>query len=52
MVTVSMKLEDASWKEGYDKPREYIKKQRHHFVNKGLLVKAMAFPIVEYGCEN
>ena len=52
MLTVPMKLEDASWKEGYDKPREHIKKQRHHFVNKGLLVKAMAFPVVEYGCEN
>ena len=46
------KEEDASWKEGYDKPREHIKKQRHHFANKCLLVKAMAFPVVEYGCEN
>ena len=25
----------ASWKESYDKPRQYIKKQRHHFANKG-----------------
>ena len=25
----------ASWKESYDKPRERIKKQRHHFANKG-----------------
>ena len=25
----------APWKENYDKPREYIKKQRHHFANKG-----------------
>ena len=25
----------APWKESYDKPRQYIKKQRHHFVNKG-----------------
>ena len=25
----------ASWKEGYDKPRQYNKKQRHHFPNKG-----------------
>ena len=23
------------WKESYDKPRQYTKKQRHHFVNKG-----------------
>ena len=23
------------WKESYDKPRQYIKKERYHFVNKG-----------------
>ena len=26
----------ASWKESCDKPRHCVKKQRHHFVNKGL----------------
>ena len=26
----------APWKESYDKPRECIKRQRHHFTNKGL----------------
>ena len=41
----------APWKKSYDKPRQRIKKQRHHFVNKGL-VKAMVFPVVMYGCEN
>ena len=25
----------ATWKKSYNKPREYIKKQRHHFANKG-----------------
>ena len=25
----------APWKESYDKPRQYIKKQRHYFANKG-----------------
>ena len=25
----------ASWQEGYDKPRQYVKKQRHHFADKG-----------------
>ena len=25
----------APWKESYDKPRQYIKKQRHHFADKG-----------------
>ena len=26
------------WKESYDQPRQYIKKQRHYFANKGLQV--------------
>ena len=26
----------ASWKESYDKPGQCIKKQRHHFADKGL----------------
>ena len=35
-VTAAMKLKVAApWKKCYDKPRQYIKKQRHHFVNKG-----------------
>ena len=25
----------ASWKENYDQARQHIKKQRHHFVDKG-----------------
>ena len=25
----------APWKKSYDQPREHIKKQRHHFANKG-----------------
>ena len=46
MVTTPMKLKDtcsfffffltlAPWKKNYDKPRQYTKKQRHHFTNKG-----------------
>ena len=36
MVTAAMKLKDAApWKESYDKPRQCIKKQRHHFADKG-----------------
>ena len=31
------------WKESYDQLRQHIKKQRHYFVNKGVLVKAMLF---------
>ena len=31
-----MKLKTlAPWKESYDKPRQHIKKQRHHFADKG-----------------
>ena len=36
----------------YDQPRQHIKKQRHYFVNKVRLVKAMVFPVVMYGCES
>ena len=53
MVTAAMKLKDLSpWKESHDQPRQYIKKQRHYFANKGLLVKAMVFPVVMYGYES
>ena len=35
MVTAAAKLKDTcSWEENYDKPRQYIKKQRHYFANK------------------
>ena len=40
------------WKESYDQPRQHIKKQRHYFVTKVHLVKAMVFPVVMYGCES
>ena len=36
MVTAAMKLKTlAPWRESYDKPRKHIKKQRHHFADKG-----------------
>ena len=40
----------APWKESYDKPRQCIEKQRHHFPAKVYIVKAMVFPVVTYGC--
>ena len=40
------------WKESYDQPRQHIQKQRHYFVNKDHLVKAMVFPVVIYGCHS
>ena len=42
----------TSWKESYDLPRQHIKKQRHYFVIKVRLVKAIVFPVVMYGCES
>ena len=33
----------ASWKESYDKPRQHIKKQRHHFADKGLYSQIFIF---------
>ena len=38
----------ASWKENYDKHRQHVKNQRHHFANKSLYIQNMAFPIVIY----
>ena len=31
------------WKKSYDQPREYIKKQRHYFVNKGASSQSYGF---------
>ena len=37
MVTTAMKLKMlAPWNKNYDQPRQHMKKQRHHFANKGL----------------
>ena len=53
MVIAGMKLKDAySMEEELHQPRQHIKKQRHYFVNKVCLVKAMVFPVVMYGCES
>ena len=40
------------WKKSDDQPRQHIKKQRHYFADKSLLVKAMVSPVVTYGCES
>ena len=34
----------APWKISYDQPRQHIKKQRHHFVNKDLSSYSYGFP--------
>ena len=33
----------APWKKSYDKPRQCIKKQKHHFANKGLYGQSYGF---------
>ena len=33
----------APWKKSYDKPRQHIKKQRHHFAHKGLSSQSYGF---------
>ena len=33
----------APWKESYDKPRQWIKKQRHHFANKSPYSQSYVF---------
>ena len=42
----------APGKKSYDKPKQHIKKQRHHFADRVCIVKAMVFPVVMYGCES
>ena len=33
----------APWKKSYAKPRQHIKKQRHHFADKGLYTQSYGF---------
>ena len=42
----------ASWKESYDEHRQHIKKQRHHFADKGPYIKDIVFLVVMYECES
>ena len=42
----------APWKKSYEKPRQHIKKQRHHFADKGQYSQSYGFSIVMYGCES
>ena len=46
-------VDACSWKESYDKPRQRIKKQRHHFADKGPhSQRYVFFSVVMYGCES
>ena len=44
MVTEAMKFKTlAPWKKSCDKPRQHIKKQRHHFADKSLSSQSYDF---------
>ena len=42
----------APWKKNYDKPRQCIKKHRHHFADKSPYSQSYGFLKVVYGCES
>ena len=53
MVTAAMNQKTiASWQESYDKYRQHIKKQRHHFADKAPSSQSYDIPVVMYGCES
>ena len=55
MVAAATKLKDAcSLEESYDKPRQHIKKQRHHFMDKGPSSQSCGFsssPVWMWGLD-
>ena len=53
-VTAAMNLKMlAPWKESYDKPRKHMKSRDIILLTKiPIIVKAMVFPVVMYGCES
>ena len=40
------------WKISYDKPAEYIKKERYHFADKGSSSQSYVFPVDMYECDS
>ena len=42
----------APWKKSYNKPRQCIQKQRHHFTNKGSDSQRYDFSSSQYRCES
>ena len=42
----------APWKKSYDKPRQHIKKQRHHLADKHPYDQSYGFPVVMYGYDS
>ena len=53
MVSSSVEIKTlVPWKKSYDQPRQNIKSRDIILPTKVLLVKAMVFPAVMYGCES
>ena len=52
MVMAAMKLKDASSKKSHDQPRQNIKSRDITLLTNVLVVKAMVFPVVMYGCAS
>ena len=53
MVMAATKLKMlAPWKKSYDKPRQSIKKQRHHFADKGPYSQSYGFSSSHVWCES
>ena len=53
IVTTAIKLKDACFlEEKYEQPRQLIKNREITLSTKVRLVKAIAFPVVMYGCES
>ena len=49
MVATATKLKGTSpWKKNYDKPRQCIKEQKHHFADKGLYSQSYGFFQLSY----
>ena len=45
VMTAAMKVKDTgSLEESYDQARQHIRKQRHHFANRGLSTQSYGFP--------
>ena len=52
-ITAAMKLKHAcSWKESYNKPRQYTKSRDIILLTKVCIVKPMVFLVVTYKCES
>ena len=40
------------WKNNYEKPRQCIKKKRHHFADQSLYRQSYSFSSIRYECES